>query len=56
MGFISDTLEHEAIVSLLLAGTVLGAASKHECGEQLHTQSAPEGRAEMGSWERSWLD
>lgn len=56
MGFISDILEHEAIVSLLLAGTALGTVSRLECGEPLHSQSARESRAEMGSWKGSWLD
>lgn len=50
MGFISAILEHEVIVSLLLAGTVLGTVSKHECGGPLHTQSARESGAEKGSW------
>lgn len=31
MGFISDILEHEAIVSLLLAGTALGTVGRLEC-------------------------
>lgn len=56
MGFISAILEHEVIVSLLLAGTVLGTVSKHECGGPLHTQSARESGAEKGSWKGSWPD
>lgn len=56
MGFISDILEHEVLVCLLLAGTVLGTVNKHECGEPLHNQSARESRAKVGSWKGSWLD
>jgi hypothetical protein len=54
MGFISDILEHEVLVCLLLAGTVLGTTNKHECGKPLHNQSERGSRTEVGLWKGGW--